>query len=152
MKILILLTVCFLSIHIVNAQEAPPIGGCILTYSYDAAGNRVQRMNDCRGTGNESGKSAPKGVDSTGSTSSSVDSFQIITIAPNPTGGPITITCNQNMTNASVSILDMNGQVVSQAKANGWSFPMDISSLPPASYIVVVTSNGNRTARTIIKK
>jgi hypothetical protein len=34
-KTLVILTVCFISIHIVKAQEAP-ISGCILTYSYDA--------------------------------------------------------------------------------------------------------------------
>jgi hypothetical protein len=155
-KILLLSTVCFLNIHFAQAQTQPLIN-CGLQYSYDAAGNRILRATiPCAQNGSNTGGSHNSMKTNRDTSAVTTDStvlatFQIVMIAPNPTAGPFTIACNQDLNNASVTIVDMNGQTVSQFTANGRSIPMDISKLSSGSYTVTVRSNGVPTSATLIK-
>jgi len=149
----IIVAMCFLSINFAKAQTSSLVD-CGLTYYYDAAGNRILRMVvPC----SESSKSL---LDSTLAASkqqglkdsATLAAFQIVMIAPNPTAGPFNVTCNQVLNNANVTIVDMNGQVVSQSTVSGSTIPMDISRLAPGAYTVIVNSNGSQpTAKTLIK-
>ena len=147
-KTLIVFVVCFLSIHFVGAQS---LIDCGISYYYDAAGNRILRL--VPRCAPEHGKSdtTQRNTTATLTDSSTLATFQIVMINPNPTAGPFNITCNQNLTNAGVTVLDINGQILSQTIANGTFIQMDISRLVPGTYTVVVTSNGTPTSKQLIK-
>jgi hypothetical protein len=151
--ILLITLTSFTSLHSAKAQTISLVD-CGLTYFYDGVGNRVLRM--IVPCGQPSGKIADTSQTAANTKEMHTDSntlaiFQIVMIAPNPTAGPLNITCNQNMNNANVIVMDMNGKIVSQTTANGSSIQMDISHLVPGAYNVVVTSNGTPTAKTILK-
>ena len=160
-KSLLIFGICLLCIDFAKAQQSPI--NCGIQYFYDAAGNRILRMEvNCQTTTNGGGTGSTKELhDSTlsnlpdsnlQSDNNVLATIQIVMMAPNPTGGPFNITCNQILTNAVVTIVDMSGQIASQSTVNGMTIPMDISNLNPGAYTVIVTSNGSiPTAKTLIK-
>ncbi len=141
---ILLIVLCF---NVSTAQT--PLLDCGLTYFYDPAGNRILRMIvPCEPP---SGKTSNPTAKSPESGDSTLATFQIVLIAPNPTAGTFKVMCNQDLDNANVSVLDMNGKVMSQTIVNGREVPLDISHLSPGSYIVVVTSKGAVTSKTVVK-
>ena len=127
---------------------------CGLTYFYDAAGNRILRMVvQCgAGTGRHTDTSATVAITTDiHSDTTTLGKFEIVLMAPNPTGGPFHITCNQDLDNANVTIIDLTGQVVSQTTVSGREVPMDISHLAPGTYQVIVTTSNSATAKSIVK-
>ncbi|MBS1595571.1 MAG: T9SS type A sorting domain-containing protein [Bacteroidetes bacterium] len=88
---------------------------------------------------------------STGLKDDTLSDFQIILMAPNPTGGPFKVTCNQELVNAVVSITDLQGRTVSLATVSGSEVPLDISHLAAGTYEVVVTTSYGRTGKSIVK-
>ncbi len=136
------------------AQSIPLID-CGLTYFYDASGNRIIRMVvPCGGGGTGRLRDTTQTANSdeiTGLKEDTLGDFQIVLMAPNPTGGPFKVTCNQDLVDADVSISDLQGRVVSQTTVSGREVPLDISHLAAGSYSVVVTTQYGRTGKSIVK-
>ena len=134
-----------------NAQS---LVDCGLTYFYDAAGNRILRMVVQCGSGTGRHTDTATAIATTRdihSDTTTLGKFEIVLMAPNPTGGPFHITCNQDLDNSNVTIIDLTGQVVSQTTVSGREVPMDISHLAPGTYQVIVTTSSNTTAKSIVK-
>jgi hypothetical protein len=166
-KTTLMTALCLLSIHFTKAQTpggpitpsggtgGPPIIDCGMLYYYDNAGNRILRMYvPCRVVKEDKTQDSTQTANNAKglfTDSSTLATFQIVMINPNPTAGPFNITCNQVLNNAGVTVVDLNGQVVSQSVANGTNIQMDISQLTPGVYTVTVTSNGTPTSKTLVK-
>ena len=108
LRIFISIAICFFCSHFAKAQSTP-LFDCGLTYFYDAGGNRILRM--VVPCGDPSGKTSDSTLTSSNdkkqhTDSTTLASFQIVMIAPNPTAGRIDISCNQNLNNASVTVLE----------------------------------------------
>lgn len=132
--------------------QSTPLLDCGLTYFYDASGNRVVRMIvPCDGGGTGRLRDTTQTTQTTGVSSDTLGAFQIVLIAPNPTGGPFKVTCNQDLINADVAIIDLQGRIVSQITVSGREVPLDISHLAAGTYEVVVTTDYGRTGKSIVK-
>jgi hypothetical protein len=118
-----------------------------MTYFYDATGNRILRMVvTCDNDHNRRADTTQTAENTKNQLkdSSTIGSFEIVLLAPNPTVGPFHVTCNQDLVNATVTVIDLTGNVVSQTTVNGRDVPMDISHLAPGTYQVIV-ANGSKT-------
>lgn len=136
-----------------TSAQSIPLLDCGLTYFYDASGNRVVRMIvPCQGGGTGRMRDTTETAKvSTGLSSDTVGDFQIVLISPNPTGGPFRVTCNENLANADVTIIDIQGRVVSETNVSGKEVSFDISHLAVGTYQVIVTTDHGRTGKNIVK-
>ena len=136
-----------------DIAQSIPAFDCGLTYFYDATGKRVVRMIvpcDGGGTGRLRDTTQTAQV-TTGMKDDTVGGFQIVLISPNPTGGPFKVTCNQELVNADVAIIDLQGRTVSETTVSGKEVPLDISHLAAGTYQVVVTTDYGGTGKSIVK-
>lgn len=72
------------------------------------------------------------------------------TVSPNPSTDKITVT-GEFSSDASYSIVNQNGQVLSSSTLNNGT-TIDISSFANGLYFLNISSNGNTTSKTIVKK
>jgi hypothetical protein len=151
--VLVLLLLGMLSIKAQGGGVVPLFSDCGLTYFYDANGNRILRtIVPCVGGGSNKPQTASGQTSGISQSDTSVlASLEIVVIAPNPTKGPFNLSCNQDLDNANVTILDMNGKVMSQTTVSGRNVPLDISNLSPGSYEVIVTTKSNTTVKGLVK-
>ena len=121
---------------------------CSTHYTYDLAGNRIERHDTCVctdcvvviccATG--------RGADSTGASDSvttnvnPIDGSSEITASlyPNPTHGIVEITTSQPVTNATVSLLDINGALIQQRNMTGTTISLDLESYASGTYMITV--------------
>lgn len=131
-----------------------PLTDCGLTYGYDAAGNRVFRvLVQC---GYASGK-----TDETDSLNylqpanpvkdTLISQIQV-SLFPNPTTGPFTLSFNQVVDYLEIMIVNSSGQIVRNEKTSGQQIPVDISGLSAGVYYIRLYTTKEQFSKIVVKK
>jgi hypothetical protein len=159
-------TILFLLIGQLIAQQIP-VGMCGIVYLYDANGARVKRVYFCNnGIAPYPNAKAIEVMiaDENTLTPNAIATKEknaivgevafekIEAIFPNPTTGSFSITCTNAKVNAAITIVDVNGKVVQQSKANGQRLNLDISLLAAGTYFVRIQEKGNVLTQKIVKQ
>lgn len=145
MKKVIPLILVYCSFSAIANAQSLPANTCGVVYTYDAAGNRTQRTYLC----NNSSRVAFAPL-LTENTPAKVQ--QVAHLYPNPTTGRFTVTFSQSLMNATVTLLDMAGNVLHQSRKSGNEVQFDLSSYSAALYIVRVTNGENSISFKVVKQ
>jgi hypothetical protein len=147
-KQLCFLLVVFFSLS-AFAQQIP-VGSCGIVHIHDPAGNRTKRLYYCNNGGTYPTKPGRGTV-----TQQELENttFQEVTaLYPDPTTGIFQVTFSRQLKNAGISIIDVNGKVMQQYKANGQQLTCDISNLAAGEYFVIINDRGKRISKKVIKQ
>lgn len=71
-------------------------------------------------------------------------------ISPNPTDG--TLTVRHSATFGTLTLTDLQGRVISESKIKVPEHQLDLSSLPPATYLLTLTTPDGKVTRRVVKK
>lgn len=152
-KISIITISLFLTMQGVAQQL--PIGTCGIVNIYDAAGNRTKRVYFC----NNGFDPYPSGPQMAGRGTETIvekneiKEFQYVdALYPNPTTGKVFVTFSKSLLNASISIADNNGKIISQFKANGYKVDFDLSPFAAGMYYVRIEEDGKVITKKVIKQ
>jgi hypothetical protein len=135
------------------AQQIP-FGSCGIVYIYDAAGNRTKRIYFCNNGGSYPGFAqtsfqTPSAKDDVNTT---VEFQQVDALYPNPTSGIFYITFSKVLSQAPITITDINGKVVQQIIGSGEKIKFDLSVFSSGTYFVRLLDNGKNIVKKIIKE
>lgn len=100
---------------------------CWIKYSYDAAGNRIERRWWCGDPHVLEG--GPKMM---------AESSFGLTLAPNPTRDLLSLTSETEMANATVTITNSEGRAVQTIRMNGKRMELDVSTYDAGAYMLVL--------------
>jgi hypothetical protein len=121
---------------------------CSIKYTYDAAGNRTQRLYECvpipDGTGGYPRLAAPKKTNETPTVIESI-------LFPNPCNGIFSIKTSQPMQDATVNVLDLSGRLIKSFTFNGNQQEMDIRALADGQYTIQFIIQNNTNMHKLIK-
>ena len=113
-------------------------------YSYDAAGNRIQRevivLDPTREGESETIKDE--------------DNRFTFTLFPNPTEGVLTIEADENflsLTGKKAIVYDLKGNVVAEFNVSGSTIPIDLKTNEAGTYVVKVLGQGYAKEWKVIK-
>ena len=136
-----LTTLLFAAIFLAKHATAQTIY-CGLTYSYDAAGNRIQRIvtADC-----DPGHRMMVVTDTT--TIDSIKEGLKEILFPNPTTGQVSVVFNTPVAEAQITVTDNLGRQLYSTTASGTSIPLDISRFAEGLYFILVRAQGNTVNR-----
>ena len=145
MKKLIIISVFICSSLIAYTQGIPDSGH--VSYSYDAAGNRVSRTTvilkkpENKDNKNYTDINNPFGDGN-------------IVIAPNPTAGTLYISFNDiELTgNTEITLYDISGRIVLNQKVKSNREELDLSNNPAGTYILIIVSGNDKIEYTVIKE
>lgn len=150
-NLLKIITVFFLLLSFCrgSSQQLSP-NECGVVFTYDAAGNRNQRIFHCNISGIEypQGKLRP-------TTENSLENTEFIPVDalyPNPTTGIFYVTFNRDLKDANVYLTDVNGKIVQQFKASGNKIRFNIYGLSNGVYFMRVEHQGNVITKKVIKQ
>ncbi len=140
------------------AQQIP-VGSCGIVYIHDAAGNRTARLYYCNNSGPYP---ALANTDNTGLPAVSnaftneevknVEFQEVNALYPNPTSGQFSVTFSKSVSNASITITDVNGKIVQQVKATGSKVDFDLSAVASGTYFVRIEEKGTVITKKVIKQ
>ncbi len=141
------------------AQQIP-FGSCGFVYIHDAAGNRTRRVYYCNnGTDPYPTK---QNIDSTSFVNANtaftkqemrdIEFQPVDALYPNPTSGIFYINFSKALSNANISLVDVNGKTVQQYKACGIKLTCNLSVLPGGIYFVRIEENGQTISKKVIKQ
>lgn len=139
----ILIFLGIIGCFITHAQQLP-LGSCGIVCTYDASGNRIKRVYFC----NNGTDPYPTRVQA--KTTEEVQ--QVDALYPNPTSGRFVVTFSKPLTNATVSILDVNGKAVARFNANGNTVEFDLSSNAAGIYFIRIDDDGYTILKKVIKQ
>ncbi|RFS18767.1 T9SS C-terminal target domain-containing protein [Chitinophaga silvatica] len=146
-NLLFLLILAIFPLAKVCAQSLPP-NTCGLVYTYDAAGNRTQRMYVCN--------NARVGRDTaTAAVMKELNAdaiVQVNAIYPNPTTGIFQITFTKALKQARVSLIDLSGHILKQQVESGSILTYDISNYPAGVYYIKITEGSFSITHKLIKQ
>lgn len=118
MKTIIFILFCMLSVSDSYGQMV-----CRIFYDYDAAGNRVKRYYKCYDP-NIPDEYHP-------------GDWLVAVLYPNPTYGPITVSFDELVDHATLSVSGMSGQVLTAAEcSNCYEINCDLAQFTPGTYII----------------
>lgn len=76
-----------------------------------------------------------------------------LNVYPNPTDNVVNISVTENVSNAKLSVTDMNGREISSQNVSGNQFSVDVNTLKAGNYIVVLSQDNTVLGRkTFVKK
>jgi hypothetical protein len=135
-----IILVCFLLITAFTTvrSQSLPQNTCGVVYTYDAAGNRTQRVYVCNNA-----RKAMVAADSTLNQFNVKEVVQVSALYPNPTSGTFLIAFTQPLKQALVTFTDMQGHSLQQRVVSGTQATFDISSFPAGIYWIKI-ANGNK--------
>ena len=141
----------FILIHLLlmfgaKAQSGIPSGSCGIQYTYDAAGNMIDRQYVCNNSGvavKENNVTLQKAM----TTSQAVD-----VVYPNPTTGRFTLRMVKSLKNAQIIIMDMQGRMIHQRNANGNMLQFDLSREAAGMYILRIQDEGETFTAKVLKQ
>ena len=140
------------------AQQIP-LGSCGIVYIHDIAGNRTRRLYYCNNGGpyptftnidSTSVKQAPDVF--TKAELNNMEFQPVDALYPNPTSGIFYITFSKLLSNANITLVDMNGKTVQQYKASGLKLTCNLSALAAGIYFVKIEENGRIITKKVIKE
>lgn len=129
-----------------KAQSGIPSGSCGIQYTYDAAGNMIDRQYVCNNSvvaAKKTNLSIQKAV----ITPQAVD-----VLYPNPTTGRFTLRMIKPLKNARIIIMDMQGRMIHQRNANGNMLQFDLSREAAGMYILRIQDEGETFTAKVIKQ
>ncbi|MEL6671843.1 MAG: T9SS type A sorting domain-containing protein [Bacteroidota bacterium] len=109
-------------------EPIPQENSCIC-YSYDAAGNRIQRKLCIEGP-----SPLREGTDV------QVQLDQSIKVYPNPTQNMVLVELSQEVEGAKLYLMDLSGRHLKQHKLEGLTAKFDLSAYPAGTYILMLRS------------
>ncbi len=156
-KIIFLLLIIFSAFSTIAQQI--PLGSCGFVYIHDAAGNRTKRLYYCNNGGPYPTR---PNIDSNNFVNASsvltkeelknMEFQPVDALYPNPTSGIFHITFSKSLSNANITLLDVNGKIVQQYKASGITLTCNLSALPGGIYFVRIEENGQTISKKVIKQ
>ena len=155
--------IIFLSLIIFSAlstiAQQLPLGSCGIVYIHDVAGNRTRRLYYCNNGGpyptftnidSTSDKQATNVF--TKAELKNMEFQPVEALYPNPTSGIFYITFTKSLSNANITLVDMNGKAVQQYKASGIKLTCNLSALAAGIYFVKIEENGRIITKKVIKE
>lgn len=147
--IFILLVLIFSTISKLQAQGLQP-GECGIMFTYDAAGDLIQREFICNNTGDviyktskdETNKNDSLKISSKSKNGIADGIIKVNAIMPNPTTGRFMVRLSQAIVNGNVLLLDVNGKVMEKRRQSGNMLSFDISTQPAGTYFVRIEVEG----------
>lgn len=127
-----------------------PVGTCGLVYTYDASGNRLKRVYFCNNGSNPyPSRKVPN--DTTLNKLQITEEVQMIdALYPNPTTGTFVVTFRNELSNATISVLDISGKVIQQFKGNGYRLNFDLSKYAKGTYVVKIEDHDRIITKKVI--
>jgi Secretion system C-terminal sorting domain len=120
---------------------------CSIKYTYDAAGNRTQRVYQCvplpDGTGGQPRLANPNKTND-------VTTIESI-LFPNPSNGIFVLKTSQPVQDATVNVLDLSGRILKTFAFNGNQQEMDIRALAEGQYSLQFIMQNNTNVHKLIK-
>jgi len=145
MKKKVFLSVFAIVACLIGYAQQLPVGSCGIVYTYDNAGNRLKQVYFCN-----------NGIDpypsrkAVGNTTQEVQ--YVDALYPNPTTGKFFITFSKALSNATVSILDINGKTIARFRASGNTVEFDLSSYAQGVYFVRIDDSDNTILKKVVKE
>lgn len=129
----------------VFAQQLP-LGTCGVVNIYDAAGNRTKRIYFCNnGVDFYPTKAKPEFATAT-------EVQQVDELYPNPTTGRFAVYFSKELKNADILLTDLNGKVIMQFRATGYSVDFDLSMTAAGVYFVRISDGKNVITKKVVKQ
>lgn len=129
------------------AQQLPA-GTCGIVCTYDANGNRLKRVYFCN-NGINPYPTRMVSLDSGLMKVALTEQIELVeALYPNPTTGIFVITFRNELSNATISVLDISGKMIQQFKGNGYRLNFDLSKFAKGTYVVKIEDHD----RVITKK
>lgn len=154
MKKIVLLFIALRLFMADSFSQQLPYGTCGILNSYDAAGNRTQRVYFCN-----NGGPYPAGPEMGGSAQGAktekvaATEFQYVdALYPNPTSGFFSVTFSKALLNAAISISDNNGKRISSFSASGTKVDFDLSVYAAGVYYINIEEDGKTITKKVIKQ
>lgn len=150
---IVLILIIFSCIDAVAQQI--PLGSCGIVYIHDAAGNRTRRVYFCNNGVDPYPTFAPYAKNETPFTKEEMKNMEfqpVDALYPNPTSGIFYITFSKSLSNANISLIDVNGKIVQQYKASGIKLTCNLSALAAGIYFVKIEENGKIITKKVIKE
>ena len=132
-------------------------GNCAIKFTYDAAGNRIKRVESCGGLiqkaseadlansqANEESNDEPMAQKPN-------DDLDIAVLFPNPTSATCIVSLNKEVTNATLVLYDNQGKQVYYEQINGKDIPLNLAGLSSGSYIVIIRTENRAVHKTVVK-
>lgn len=147
-KQLVLIIGIILSSQQFFAQALPQggIGGCVIKYDYDAAGNRIKRSKYCWAGGGNNQRPAPE-------VANKVTDVEML-VYPNPASTSFTVTFNRDIYEAVVELQDATGKLIAKKQVAGNVTYFNIQNLAQGPYFVVLKRKDTKASmvRKVIKE
>lgn len=158
-KTFIILILIISSFIDVVAQQIP-LGSCGFVYIHDAAGNRTRRVYFCNNStdpyptkpGRDSSNFVTVNEQFTKDELQNMEFQPVDALYPNPTSGIFYITFSKSLSNANITLVDMNGKTVQRYKASGIKLTCDLSAVAAGIYFVKIEENGKIITKKVIKQ
>lgn len=159
MKKKIIFSALIIFYTLTTVAQQLPLGSCGIVYIHDAAGNRTRRLYYCNNGGPypsftnlDSAKLFPTENVLTKEEMKNIEFQPVDALYPNPTTGIFYVTFSKSLTNANISLVDMNGKTVQQYKASGIKLTCNLSALAAGIYFVKIEENGKSITKKVIKE
>lgn len=136
-----ILFIFILAIPFTKSHAQLPANTCGVVYTYDAAGNRTQRVYVCN-----------NGARAETLTQNKEEAIQVTALYPNPTTGQFRITFTKALQHAQIKFIDLGGHVMQQRSVSGNLLDFDISSFPAGVYWIKISDADNRLVYKVIKQ
>ncbi|NII25716.1 T9SS type A sorting domain-containing protein [Pseudoflavitalea sp. X16] len=124
-----------------------PANACGIVNTYDAAGNRLKRVYFCN---NGIDPYPTRAAQQTTNVTEEIQSIDAL--YPNPTTGRFFVTFSKALSNAVVSLTDVNGKTIRQFKASGYRVDFDLSAFAAGVYFVLINDAGNIISKKVVKQ
>ncbi len=132
-------------------------GNCVIKFTYDAAGNRIKRVESCGGLiqkASEADLSNPPANEESNNESIAQepnDDLAIAVLFPNQTSATCIVSLNKEITNATLALYDNQGKQVHYERVNGKDIPLNLSGFSAGTYIVIVSTENKTVHKTVVK-
>lgn len=138
MKTIFITLFLFIAIHLSYGQNIPQ-GSCGVMFTYDNGGNRIKREYLCPAAR----IAAPAVLEK--------DIEKIETAYPNPSDGNVTLYFSQGLDGATITVMDVNGNIIRQLKGGGTKLNIDLTNKPNGIYIIRVDKKDEMVIKRIVK-
>jgi hypothetical protein len=138
MKTIFIALFLFTAIHLSYGQNIPQ-GSCGVMFTYDNGGNRIKREYLCPAAR----VAAPAVVEK--------EIEKIETAYPNPSDGNVTLYFSRGLEDATITVMDVNGNFIRQLKGSGTKLNIDLNNVPDGIYIIRIDKKDEKVIKRIVK-
>lgn len=139
MKTLIILFV-LIAVSLAGYSQDLPAGTCGIVFTYDAAGNRVKRVYECKGDAKIAYLQDYPG-----------NEVAVEAMYPNPTTGNVTIRLAKELQNAHVTIYNGDGRALYNRTGTNTNWTIDLSTYADGIYYIELKGEGRKIVKRVVK-